>query len=428
MTTITAGGNKITIPSWTTSTNLGPLPTTAFPSDCLNNFWNFNTPGLGMPWTQMTQGCAAKTCCPSGNVYTEPWAWMTSYYSPGVCPSQYRSCSGPPAPSALSSAPGETIAFCCPTNYNCPNTVGEGGLFQYCQSLLSTPTTVIVVDNIFDQKTLSTSSWTPASGLPSSWQAVYPIQVRIRANEVIPTATSTTETNSALPTGTQPPTETNSNPAQTSSDTSSSSSSSTPVGAIVGGVIGGLALLCIIAAFAIWMVIRSRNQRRNNPPLPPYNPQQSGPYNNGGGAGPILGGIPDKGVIQPLLGYRPPELQNQAIVHGPSELQNQAIIQGPPELQGQAVAQGPLELQNQAIVQGPPELQGQTVAQGPLELQNQAISQLHSQHRVPELSEAPSSAPPPQHIQGQWQFQPQMQEMWAPIVPPNSNPQGSHSA
>ncbi|OBT81514.1 hypothetical protein VE02_09750 [Pseudogymnoascus sp. 03VT05] len=408
MTAITAGGNEITIPSWTTSTNLGPLPTTAFPSDCLNSFWNFNTRALGMPWRQMTQGCAAKTCCPSGNVYTEPWAWMTSYYSPGVCPSQYRSCSGPPAPSALSSAPGETIAFCCPTNYNCPNT--------------------LVVDNIFDQKTLSTSSWTLASGLPPSWQAVYPIQVRIRANDVFPTATSTTETNSASSSGNQTPTETSSNPAQTSSNPPSSSSSSTPVGAIVGGVVGGVAVLCIIAAFAIWMIIRSRNRRRNDPALPPYNPQPSGPYDSGGGAAPILGGISDKSATQPPLVQRPPELQNQAIVHSPSELQNQAMVQGPPELQGQAIAQGPPELQGQAIARDPPELQGHEIAQGPPELQGQAIPQLYSQNELTELSDAPTSAPPPQHLQGQWQFQPQIQEMWAPIVPPNSNPQGSHSA
>ena len=116
MTTLTFGTAEVYIPPWTTSTNLGPLPTTAFPGDCLASLWDFNTPGLGMPWTQMTQGCAAKTCCPDGNVYTEAWAWMTSYYSPGVCPSQYRSCPGPLPPSALSTVSGETIAFCCPTS------------------------------------------------------------------------------------------------------------------------------------------------------------------------------------------------------------------------------------------------------------------------------------------------------------------------
>ncbi|OBT65074.1 hypothetical protein VE03_05207 [Pseudogymnoascus sp. 23342-1-I1] len=403
MTTITVGENAITIPSWTTSTNMGPLPTTAFPSDCLDSLWNFNTPGLGMPWTQMTQGCAAKTCCPYGNVYTEPWAWMTSYYSPGVCPSQYRSCAGPSAPTALSSAPGETIAFCCPTNYNCPNTVGENGFFQYCQSMLSTPTTAIVVDNIFDQNTLSTSSWAPNSAAPSSWQAVYPIQVRIRANEVIPTATSTTEVKSAS-SGTQTPTETSTKPAQTSSNPSSSSGSSTPVGAIVGGVIGGLAVLGLIATIVIWLVLRARRHRPDAPPLRQNYPQLPGPYGNTGGAAPILGGIHDKATTQPLL------------------------VQGPPELQNQAFVQTLPELQNQAIAQSLPELQGQVIAQDPPELQSQAISELHNQQRFPELSGAPSSAPLPQHLQGQWQTQPQLQEMWVPAVPPNMNPHGSHSS
>jgi hypothetical protein len=94
-----------------------PHPHHCFPKRLPFDLWDFNTNGLGAPWTYMTQGCAAKTCCPSGNVYTKPWAWMTSYYSPGVCPSQYRSCPGSPAPPfALSTTPGETIAFCCPTS------------------------------------------------------------------------------------------------------------------------------------------------------------------------------------------------------------------------------------------------------------------------------------------------------------------------
>jgi hypothetical protein len=81
-------------------------------------------------------------------------------------------------------------------DYNCPNTVGPGGFFQYCQSLLSTQTTVIVVDNIFDQKTLSTSSWTLPSGSGASYQVVYPIQVRTGVNDAISTATTTPTTSS----------------------------------------------------------------------------------------------------------------------------------------------------------------------------------------------------------------------------------------
>lgn len=184
------------------------------------------------------------------------------------------------------------------------------------------------------------------------------------------------------------------------------------------------------------MILRARRQRSNNPSLPLNGPQPPGPYGNGGGAAPILGGMPEKGATQPPLVHGPLELHNQAFVQGPPELQNQAIAQGlpelqnqpfvqrPPELHNQAVVYSPPELHNQAITQGPPELQGKSIAQGPVELQNQTISELHNQQRFPELSGAPSSAPPPQHLQGQWQSQPQMQEMWAP---PNSNPQGSYS-
>ena len=100
------------LPFWTTSTNLGPLPTTTFPADCHESLFDFNTLGLGLPWTYNTQGCAISTCCPSGNFYTEPWAFMTSYYSPGVCPHDYQRC-GPP-PTSLETKAGETVAFCCP--------------------------------------------------------------------------------------------------------------------------------------------------------------------------------------------------------------------------------------------------------------------------------------------------------------------------
>jgi hypothetical protein len=44
--------------------------------------------------------------------------------------------------------------------------------------MLSTPSAVIVLDNIFDQKTLSTSTWGLESGDKAPWQAVYPIHVR----------------------------------------------------------------------------------------------------------------------------------------------------------------------------------------------------------------------------------------------------------
>lgn len=118
MTTLTTYGVTIPVPSFTTYHNLGSLAPTSFPANCLSDWWNMQSSALGMPtvWSYHTQGCATSTCCPFGKFYTEAWAWMTSYYSPGVCPSQYKSCAPPAAPTALSSAPGETVAFCCPTS------------------------------------------------------------------------------------------------------------------------------------------------------------------------------------------------------------------------------------------------------------------------------------------------------------------------
>ena len=105
----------ITTPPFTTSTNLGPLTSpVSFPPNCLSSLYDFNTLGLGLPWTYQTQGCALSTCCPSGNYYTQGYAWLTSFYSPGVCPASYRTCALPTVYSTFSSVSGESIALCCP--------------------------------------------------------------------------------------------------------------------------------------------------------------------------------------------------------------------------------------------------------------------------------------------------------------------------
>ena len=106
-----------TVPAVTSSTNLGPLTSPlTFPDDCLSKFWDFQTPGLQPPagqsaWSYLTQGCAVTSCCPSSQTYSEAYQWLTSYYSPGVCPHLYKECMGP---DNLTPNPGETVAFCCP--------------------------------------------------------------------------------------------------------------------------------------------------------------------------------------------------------------------------------------------------------------------------------------------------------------------------
>jgi len=187
-------GHVIVLPTFTTGyTNLGPLPPTSFPADCLENLWDMNTPYLGGTLSYQTQGCGVKSCCPSGNFYTEAWAWMTSYYSPGECPSQYRSCVPPQSPTPLSSEPGEKIVFCCPTNYGCPSSaIGDIGIFIFCQSAMSRVSTrVIVLDNLFNQKTVSTRPFVIQTPYDYQYQLAYPIQIRTRTDSTVSTSTST---------------------------------------------------------------------------------------------------------------------------------------------------------------------------------------------------------------------------------------------
>jgi hypothetical protein len=111
--TSTASITTPPLPSTILTTNQGPLPTSlALPTTCLEELYDFNTYGLGLPWTYMTQGCARSACCPESHIYSTAFQWLSEYYSPAVCPSQYRQCA---APSQLVPDEGETIRFCCPT-------------------------------------------------------------------------------------------------------------------------------------------------------------------------------------------------------------------------------------------------------------------------------------------------------------------------
>jgi hypothetical protein len=129
-----------TVPSVTSSTNLGPLITPlALPSDCLSKLWDFNTPGLQPSaqqslYTYLTQGCAISSCCPSSAPYSEAYQWLTTYYSPAVCPVSYKTCAGP---SNLTPGPSETAAFCCPAyviHHPSPINHLSISLFSYVQT------------------------------------------------------------------------------------------------------------------------------------------------------------------------------------------------------------------------------------------------------------------------------------------------------
>ncbi|KAH6886934.1 hypothetical protein B0T10DRAFT_575324 [Thelonectria olida] len=260
------GDATISVPDFTTSTNLGPLTTTAsFPDDCLSKLYDMNTGGLGMPWTYQTQGCAISTCCPSENSYTEPYEWMTSYYSPGVCPSQYRACDPPSSPTELDSASGETIAFCCPKSYRCPG-ANPDGIFWACMSLLSTSTEVVVMDDITNQETLSTRKFTLSPGMSNSWQVAYPIQIRWRAVDfqADTSTTAASETGIATSLTTIPATATgDTDSSQTSSHSSSDNGSHLSTGAIVGIAVGSFFFALLLAGVLACILLRRKRDLRN---------------------------------------------------------------------------------------------------------------------------------------------------------------------
>ena len=127
------------------------------------------------------------TCCPSGNYYMRRFGWLTSYYSPGVCPSDYKSC----APwTALASAADETVVMCCPSRHACPTSApDDSNCALWCQSLLTTETPVTVLGGLSNQEVVSTRTFTPEVGPGSSlYAAAWPIQVRFMAADLTTTA------------------------------------------------------------------------------------------------------------------------------------------------------------------------------------------------------------------------------------------------
>jgi hypothetical protein len=238
-------------------TNLGSLGPTSFPTECLESLWNFHTSIRDDVFFYLSQGCAASSCCPSGNVYTESYAYMTSYYSPGVCPSQYRSCSPPSAPTTILSNPGETVAFCCPTNYDCPQYTGQGTnapSFLFCQSAATyITTTYFDVDNVFDQKTTAIGTTSDTVYPAGIYVLALPIQVRMPATQ---SATLTTTTSISTTTS-------SSSPIASTKSAMPISSPSLSKGAIagiaVGAFLGGALVLAVIGFFLYRSIMRKLN-------------------------------------------------------------------------------------------------------------------------------------------------------------------------
>ncbi|KAF2187948.1 hypothetical protein K469DRAFT_685301 [Zopfia rhizophila CBS 207.26] len=248
MSKATTSYYSFTFPAFTTATNLGPLTPTSFPSSCYTNLMDMNRDGLGPSGAWKTLGCAMSACCPSSSFYTEEWAWMTSYYSPGVCPSDYQSCA-PPKQSGLMLTPreGEKIVFCCPNNCICPNDedmplIIPGG----CGSRLTQSkeeTVYTVLNNFQDQIPETTIPYKFEPGFTQELQIAYPIQIRFA---------DTTSTKSA---------------STAHSPSPGSKSPNLSTGAIIGIAFGGFFGL-FAACLIVYLALRSR-KRNATTSMPP---------------------------------------------------------------------------------------------------------------------------------------------------------------
>ncbi|MCJ1417666.1 hypothetical protein MMC32_004010 [Xylographa parallela] len=256
-------------PSFTSSTNLGPMTTTiTFPAECRDNLYDFSTDGIGVPWTYYTQGCALATCCPSGNFYTTQYAWYTSYYSPGVCPYAYTSC---PGPSMITLQPSDSVAWCVPNGYGCPaptfgtnasDPINFYNVFAQ-KTDLGVTTTAFAADNIFDQNILSVEP------VQSYYWAAYPLQIRWKDSD-FPTTTAGTSSPpaTAVPVASAPATSSPSSLPPVSAPSTPHGLSSGVIAAIA--VVASIAVLTVIA-FLVCCLRRRARQRsrlRQQPVLP----------------------------------------------------------------------------------------------------------------------------------------------------------------
>lgn len=193
---------------------------------------------------------------------------LTTYYSPAICPSSYRACTGP---SNQNSQPSETVAYCCPSAYECPN--GPDLILHApwwaCASALASKTTAYLMDNIQSQNTLGTESVT----LTGDWNVAYPLQIRWKDEDL-----------SLFTTGTVAAT--TSNPAKTTFGSAAKSSAVNTTGSVAtstpvpitssGGGGGGLsvgdqiaisipsALIGVAGAVLVaWLTVRWKNKEKD---------------------------------------------------------------------------------------------------------------------------------------------------------------------
>ncbi|KAJ5168710.1 uncharacterized protein N7482_004304 [Penicillium canariense] len=119
----------------TTKTNAGPLTTTFTPpASCATPHTELL---YGRP--DLIQGCAGPfgdECCPEG------WRY-NMYFSPGVCPVGYKSCTLP-----TTTQRDETTVICCPTGFDCNGRDYCGKTFNSAPTITYSDATLSVVTTV----------------------------------------------------------------------------------------------------------------------------------------------------------------------------------------------------------------------------------------------------------------------------------------
>lgn len=141
-----------------------------------------------------------------------------------------------------------------------------------CQSPLSTSTHVVVLDNIFNQKTLSTRQFSLATDFAFSYQVAWPIQIRWREGDTFDALPSTTKSSSGS-------SSTDPQGGDSSRDSSGGSSgNSLSGGAIAGIVIGALVFVALVVGVVLLVfLLRKRSKAAKQQAAPPGFGQQAVP-------------------------------------------------------------------------------------------------------------------------------------------------------
>ncbi|GKZ38026.1 hypothetical protein AbraIFM66950_009940 [Aspergillus brasiliensis] len=233
------------------TTASAPIPlTTTFipPSTCINDFWLVSS--STKTWMNLGPAHTAE-CVPSG------WD-ISSYYSPGLCPSGYRIAA---SNIVIDGTITETAATCCPTvgiqTYSTRTTYTPGWTeLEVCTWEPGT-TTVIEFPYTWTDSDGSTSTTSSSLSSPGHINA-YGISIRWQSTDfTTPAATSASTTSSADSPATASASSTTDSSSPTSTSSPSSSSSGLSTGAKAGiGV--GVAAGAVLAIFLLLFFLRRR--------------------------------------------------------------------------------------------------------------------------------------------------------------------------